>query len=145
MIYADASALGRAYFPDEPDHAALRTLLLDGQELVVTSTLTRVEIAAAAHRAARAGRIRDARLIVDRFDADCAAGGPIMRLRLRPTAAFRRAVELVSDHALRALDALHLTVALTDGLTLAGDEPLVFVTRAVEQSAAAKACGLTVG
>ncbi len=89
MIYVDTSALGRAYFSDEPDHAALRALLLGGLETVATSSLTRVELASAAHRAARAGRIRDGRAMLDRFDADCGADGPIMRLRLRPTGCWR--------------------------------------------------------
>lgn len=143
MIYADTSALGRAYFSDELDHAALRALLLGGLETVVTSSLTRVEIASAAHRAARAGRIRDGRAMLDRFDADCGADGLIVRLRLRPDG-LAVAVDLVAAHALRALDAVHLAVALTDAVALAGEEPLTFVTRDAEQATAARAHGLTV-
>jgi len=144
VIYADTSALGRAYFADEPDHAALRSLLLGGRETVVTSSLTRVEIASAAHRATRAGRIRDGSRILERFDADCSADGPIVRLRVRSNGLLAVAVDLVAAHALRVLDAIHLAVALTDGRALANEEPLTFVTRDVEQAVAARAHGLAV-
>lgn len=144
MIYADTSAMGRAYFSDEPGHAELRALLLGGRETVVTSSLTRVEIASAVHRAVRAGRIRDGRAVLDRFDADCGAHGPIVRLRVRPDGLLEVAVDLVAAHALRALEAIHLAVALTDAVALADEEPLTFVTRDAEQATAARAHGLTV-
>ena len=47
LLYADTSALVRAYFEDEPDHAPLRERLLEGGEPVVTSELARVELASA--------------------------------------------------------------------------------------------------
>lgn len=143
MIYADTSALGRAYFADEEDHRFLRRRLLEGDEQVVTSALTRVEITSAAHRATAAGRISDGGAILRQFDAHCRRGGPIVRLALRPNVTLPRAVSLAAAHALRSMDALHLAVALTDGLRFAGAEELRFVTRDAEQAAAARALGFT--
>jgi len=45
-------------------------------------------------------------------------------------------------HPLRALDALHLAVALVDGARVAGDAPLAFLTCDARQAGAARACGL---
>ena len=42
VLYADTSAVLRAYFHDEPDHETLRDLLLQGADLVITSELTRL-------------------------------------------------------------------------------------------------------
>ncbi|MGH2670789.1 MAG: PIN domain-containing protein, partial [bacterium] len=58
LLYADTSALVRAYFEDEPDHARLREKLLEGEEPVVTSELARVELASAIRAAAETGRLR---------------------------------------------------------------------------------------
>lgn len=144
LLYADTSALVRAYFPDEPDSAALRALLLEGEDPVVTSELTRVEFAGAVSAAARAGRLADARVILDRFDVDCADDGPLALLRLDPASALPLARRLVGEHRLRTLDAIHLAVALTDGVELAAGEPVDVVTRDDAQAAAATDLGLGV-
>ncbi len=52
LLYADPSALARAYLADEPDHAMLREMLLAGPDQVVTSALARVELASAIRAAA---------------------------------------------------------------------------------------------
>lgn len=143
LLYADTSALIRAYFTDEPDHAELRGLLLEGDEPVVTSELARVELASAVRAAARAGRLRRWRALLFRFDADCQEEGPIALLRLRAEAVLPTAHRLVLDHRLRTLDALHLAVALEECPALAGGEEVVFVTRDDDQSAAARALGFT--
>lgn len=143
MIYADTSALGRIYFADEEDHNQLRLLLLDDGEQVVSSQLARLEIASAAARAERAGRLSAAGRIVAAFDAHCGAGGPFTLLRLQADRIFESAHELVVRHGLRALDAMHLAVALGDAGALA-DTRLLFVTRDAEQAAAARAEGLSV-
>lgn len=144
LLYADTSALLRAYFADEPEHAELRAMLLEGEEPVVTTELTRVELASAVRAAASAGRFRRWRALLARIDADCGEDGPIALLRLRPEAILPAAYRLVLEHRLRTLDALHLAVALEECPALAGGEDVVFVTRDGQQAAAAEAVGLPV-
>jgi predicted nucleic acid-binding protein len=145
LLYADTSALVRAYFVDEPDHERLRTRLIDGDEPVVTSELTRIEFASAVWAASRGGRLRDAQLVLDRFDGDCSDDGPLTLLRLDPESCVPLAYRLVGEHRLRTLDALHVAVALTDATELAAGEPVTLVTRDQAQAAAADALGLAVG
>jgi len=142
LLYADTSALVRAYFAGEPEHDKLRARLLEGEEAVVSSELTRVEFATAVSVAARTGRLRKPRLFLDRFDADCGNDGPIALLRLDPEAVFPLAYRLVTEHDIRTLDALHLAVASTSATELAGGESVVLVTRDDRQAAAATAMGL---
>lgn len=142
LLYADTSALVRAYLPREDDHAQLRTLLLEGDHPVVTSELTRVEFASAIAAAARAGRLRRPDVLLDRFDADGRDDGPLTVLILDTATALPLARRLVREHPVRTLDALHLAVALTDGVELAAGEPVLMVTRDHAQAAAAESLGL---
>jgi predicted nucleic acid-binding protein len=144
VLYADPSALARAYLADEPDHAVLRTLLLEGSDAVVTSDLTRVELASAVRAAGRAGRLRTWREVLERIDLDCGAGGPVGLIALRPTVVLEAAYLLVLEHRLRTLDAIHLAVAVEEGLAASAGEELLFVTRDADQAAAAPALGLAV-
>ena len=145
LLYADTSALLRAYFADEPDHTLLRATLLEGDEPVVTSELTRVEIASAVRGAAAAGRLPRWRELLDRIDADCGEDGPITLLALRSRVVLPTAHRLVLDHRLRTLDAIHLAVAVEECPQLAADgEGVAFVTRDSEQEIAATALGFTV-
>lgn len=144
LLYADTSGLVRAYFDDEPEHEALRELLLESSEPVVTSELTRVEFASAITAAYRGGRVADAKTVLDRFDADCGTDGGITLLRLDPTSALPTARRLVIEQAVRSLDAIHLAVALTDASELAAGEQVTVVTRDDRQVAAARACGLDI-
>jgi predicted nucleic acid-binding protein len=142
VLYADTSALVRAYFADEPEHATLRARLLEGDEAVVSSELTRLEFASAVSAAARAGRLRKSRVFLDRFDADCSNDGPIALLRLDAERVFPLAYRLLTEHDLRTLDALHLAVASTSATALAGGDSVVLVTRDDRQVAAAATMGL---
>jgi predicted nucleic acid-binding protein len=142
LLYADTSALVRAYFADEPDHELLRGLLLEGSEPVVTSELARVEFASAVAAAARTGRLSDVSTVLDRFDADCGDDGPLTLLRLDRELVFDTTYELVGDYRLRTLDAIHLAVALTDAADLAAGEKLTVVTRDEDQATAAREAGL---
>ncbi|MBI2237026.1 MAG: type II toxin-antitoxin system VapC family toxin [Actinobacteria bacterium] len=144
LLYADTSALVRAYVADEPDHSALRKLLLDGMERVVTSEIARVEFAAAIRGAARAGRLRNWRELLAVFDAHCADGHPISLLELRGSTVLPAAYRLVLDRGIRTLDAIHLAVAIEEGPALADDGDVVFVTRDRAQARAARALGLAV-
>lgn len=142
VYYADTSALVRAYFSQEEDHEQLRDLLLDGDHPVVTSVLTRVEFASAVAAAARAGRLRRYRVLLDRFDADSGDDGPLTLLDLDTASALPLARRLVREHQVRTLDALHLAVALTDAVELAAGEPVSMVTRDCAQADAAESLGL---
>jgi hypothetical protein len=145
LLYADTSALVRAYFADEPDHAELRATLLEGQDLVVTSELARVELANAVRSAARAGRLKRWREVLARFDAHCQPAGPIALLKLRPDVLLPAAYRLVLHHELRTLDALHLATAVTDCPELAQEEEdVAFITRDSKQATVAKALGFDV-
>lgn len=142
MLYADTSAILRAYFVDEAEHEELRALLTGGDR-VVSSELARVELASAAAAAVRAGRLRRADRLLARFDAEWRSDGLLTLLHLDPAVALPRAYQLVLEHRLRTLDAIHLAVALDAGRELAGDE-LLFVSRDGHQADAAAALGLAV-
>jgi len=47
VLYADTSAVVGAYLADEVEHAHLKDLLLSQNYIVLTSELTRVELASA--------------------------------------------------------------------------------------------------
>lgn len=144
VLYGDPSAVVRAYFADEEDHVALRDMLLFGREPVLMSEVGRIEMTSAITAAQRAGRIPDATPVIARFEADCAPGGPLNLLAIRSSNVMSRANRLVLEHPLRPLDAIHLAVVLEDGLAIAGDDGLVFVTRDRRQADAAIALGFDV-
>ncbi|MBB2934567.1 hypothetical protein FHX82_001587 [Amycolatopsis bartoniae] len=145
VFYADTSAVVRAFMPDEPDHAQLVELLLDNDELVVTSELTRVEFASAMATARNNGRIRHAAPALARFDEETRGAGALSLIPLVPRVIMPAAYRLVSDHhTLRTLDAIHLAVALHGTAELTGGEPVAMVTRDQRQADAAKAHGLEV-
>jgi len=145
LIYADSSALVRAYFPDETDHAEMRTLLLEGNEPVVTSEIARLELASAARAASSGGRLSRWSELLARIDLDLAEGGPIGPIGLRPDLILPAAYRLVVEHRLRTLDAIHLAVCVEECPAFAGDDTIIFVTRDREQAAAARALGLATG
>lgn len=144
LVYADTSAIARAYFADEDDHHELRGALLDGDDVVVTSELARTEFASAVAAAARTGRVDQSAMVLARFDADCQEEGPLTLLRLRPAVDLPAARRLLAEHALRTLDAIHLAVALHVARPLAAGAAFALVTRDVRQAAAASALGLAV-
>lgn len=144
MKYVDPSALVRAYLPDEDPRGELQEALFDDPDPVVTSEIARIELAAAVRAAGRSGRLAQWELVLRRMDADLAPDGAIQPIAFRSDPVVGIARQLVLDHRLRALDAIHLAVALEDGRALAQDEDLVFVTRDSDQAKAARALGLTV-
>ncbi|CAN5745708.1 type II toxin-antitoxin system VapC family toxin [soil metagenome] len=143
-LYADTSAIVRAYLEDEADHSELRALLLDGLNAVITSELARVEFARAVTAAARAGRTAEKQALLDRFDLDCRLDGPIRMLTLDAQRILAGAFDLVLAHQVGTLDALHLATALTERGNLARVTEMAFVTRDEDQAAAARAEGLEV-
>ncbi len=144
LLYADTSAIVSAYFADENDHERLSALLLEGDDVVVTSELARVEFASAVHAAARTARIDEPGAILARFDADCQEDGAITLLQLRPDADLPAARRMLVDHKLRTLDAIHLSVAVHVAWPLAAGVPFSLVTRDERQAEAGLALGVTV-
>ena len=144
LYYVDTSALVRAYFIDEDDHEPLHRMLFDGSDPIVTSELTRLEFASATAAAYRAKRVADASAMLAQFDLDCTDDGAITLLSLDPSAALPLARQLVIEHPLRSLDAIHLAVALTAATQLAAGEPVTVVTRDERQAAVAGLLGLAV-
>lgn len=144
VLYADSSALASAYLDDEPEHRALRGLLLEGDDHVVSSEVARLELASAVRGAQRAGGLSDEDELLGWIDLDCREGGPIQLLELEPRRTFATAHRLLLEHRLRTMDAIHLAVALEDARAFADGEELFFVTRDADQAAAARALGLAV-
>ncbi len=137
VLYADSSALARIYLGDEPGWQELESLLFQPATPVATSELSGVELAGAAKGAERAGRIDDAEVVLATVDGDFDTQIELIQLdsdRILPAA--RR---LVMSFRLRALDAIHLAVALE--LRDNVDDDVVFVTRDADQATAAKALG----
>jgi predicted nucleic acid-binding protein len=140
--YVDTSALTTAYLRDEPGHAALRKLVLESDELIVSSELARIELASALTAAKRTGRIPDASVVLDHFDWMASPEGPVVLIPFRPQRVFLPAKRLVMEnYPLRTLDALHLAVAMHETAGLTGGEPVTMVTRDQRQAEAAKANG----
>lgn len=142
VAYADTSAIVRAYMPDEPAHERVRRALFHERWTVLTSVLADVEMTAAVRAAARAGRIADPEPLLDQVAADMAPDGPLVVLGLSTEGVLGRARDLCDRHPLRALDALHIAVALVDGARVAGDAGLAFLTCDARQAEAARASGL---
>src|SRR2546430_11583334 len=144
LLYADSSALLRAYFVDEDEHIELRSLLLGEREPVVTSEITRLELASAVRSAYSAGRVARSSDLLGRIEGDLAEDGAISPIDLRADAVIPTAYRFVLEHRLRPLDAIHLAVFAEDCPALAGDDEIIFVTRDVDQAKAARALGFTV-
>ncbi|HEX9374653.1 MAG TPA: type II toxin-antitoxin system VapC family toxin [Actinomycetota bacterium] len=142
-VYADSSALVRAYLADEPASAVARRLLFDG-EGVMTSEVARVEFASAVTRAFRARRIDLAGDYLLAFDADCGVAGPVALLPLRSPVTLHTAHRIASTHGLRGLDAIHVATAIDEAASIPVDDGISFVTFDDEQAAAARAEGLRV-
>jgi len=137
ILYADSSALARVYLADEPGWRELEAALFDPQICVATSELSGLELAGAAKGAERAGRIESAGTLLSVIDADL--DSHVTLVRLKPERVLPEARKLVLTHRLRALDAIHLAVALDLRDHEAGG--VVFVTRDADQAAAAEALG----
>jgi len=144
LLYADSSALLRAYFADEDEHIELRSLLLGEREPVVTSEISRLELASAVRSAYSAGRVARSSDLLGRIEGDLAEDGAISPIDLRADAIIPTAYRFILDHRLRPLDAIHLAVCAEDCPALAGDDEIIFVTRDDDQAKAARALGFTV-
>ncbi len=141
LTYLDSSVLGRAYLADEPGHPEAVALLEDPEVFLVTSTLTRIEVAGLLVRAARAGRCDQSALLVA-LRADLSVDGPVTTLVSPQSDVERVALEIATTHGVRALDALHVAVAeLVARALVDNDESVGFATRDTAQAAVARAYG----
>lgn len=142
IVYVDSSVLARAYLMDEAGHREAAALL-EGPELaIVTGTWTRIEVSGALVRAARAGRADDAGLLAA-LDADLGPDGPVTLLDAPQREVETRALELVREHGLRAMDAWHLAVAtIALPQLVEPGEPAGFASRDAEQARVAGLLGL---
>ncbi len=111
LVYVDSSVFARAYLPNEPGHPEAAALLTGTDHLLVTATWTIVEVTSALVRATRVGRQGDVDALLAVLAADTGEDGTVTLLRADPEQVERRAVEIIRDHALRSLEAMHLAVA----------------------------------
>ncbi len=142
--FVDSSVVACAYLPDEPKAEEARALLL-GDEAVVASELVRVEVTRALVAAGRYGRLRATLVqrLLGQLDSDLGAGRAVELIAFDGPPTLARARELVLEHPIRTLDALHLAVADREGRLLAEPaEELRFVTRDQAQLTVARALRL---
>ncbi|MFD8528477.1 type II toxin-antitoxin system VapC family toxin [Streptosporangium canum] len=143
LAYIDSSVLACAYLRSEPGYARARDLLENHDHLLVTGTLTVVEVTGVLVRAARSHRLIDLDTTLATLAADLGEDGPVTLLAAPRDSVERRATEIVYTHALRALDGIHLAIAelvATPLLEEPGDK-LGFASRDTAQTQAAAALG----
>ncbi len=144
LVYLDSSVLARAYLADEPGHADAAALVR-ADHLLVSGAWTSVEVTSALVRASRAGRLADLAGLLAVLASDTSDDGPITLLRANGEALESRATQIIQEHALRSLDALHLAYAELSAAPLAErDEPIGFASRDAAQTAAAQARGFVI-
>lgn len=143
LTYVDSSVLACAYLRDEPGHGKARDLLENPDHLLVTGTLTVVEVTGVLVRAARSHRLMDLDGVLSVLASDLGEDGPVTLLAAPRDVVERRATEIVYIHAMRALDAIHLAVAELSAVPLLDGEgeKLGFSSRDAAQAQAAQALG----
>lgn len=143
IVYLDSSVLARAYLADEEGHHQALALLDDAEVAAVTGTWTRIEVSGALIRAARSGRA-DAEALLALLDGDLAIEGPVTVLTAPQERVEELALTLVREHALRAMDAWHLSVAsLTVPPLAEPGEEIAFASRDEAQAGVAARLGFT--
>ena len=139
IAYLDSSVLARAYLVDEDGHQEASAMLADPDIATVTGTWTRIEVSGALVRAARAGR-GDEKGLLALLDGDLA--GPVIVLGAPQDQVEQHALQLVRQHALRAMDAWHLAVAaIVVPPLLEPGEPRAFASRDEAQRQVAEELG----
>lgn len=142
IVYLDSSVLAPAYLADEPGHDEAQTMLADPDLGLITGTWTRVEVSGALVRAARAGR-GDERGLLALLDSDLSDNGSVAVVTAPQVDVESQALQLVRNHAIRAMDAWHLAVATLVAPSLVEPrEDVGFATRDEVQSAVATILGL---
>jgi predicted nucleic acid-binding protein len=139
IVYLDSSVAARAYLADESGHLDAVAMLEDPDVGLITGTWSRIEISGAIVRAARAGR-GDEKGLLSLLDADLATDGPVTVIAADREDVETQALQLVREHAIRAMDAWHLATARLVLPSIV--EPVGFATRDHAQSLVAAALGL---
>lgn len=142
IVYADSSVLARSYLPDERGHREALKLLRDPEILVVTGSWTRIEVAGALVRTARA-KHRDKERLLDIWQADTGPDGPVTIVSAPQAEVEAEAFDIVATHGIRAMDAWHIATATLLLPELATGEPYAFASRDKEQAAVAELRGFT--
>lgn len=143
IVYLDSSVLARAYLADEEGHESALELLSDPELVAVTDTWTRIEVSGALIRAARSGR-GDVAGLLELLDTDLLPEGPVTVIAMDQRRVEERALELVREHALRAMDAWHLAVAhLAMPMLAEKGEETGFASRDEDQATVAEGLGFT--
>ncbi len=141
IVYIDSSVLARAYLTDEQGHREAALLLDDTDVGLVTGTWTRIEVSGAIVRASATGRV-DRSGLLDLLDGDLGDEGRVAVVTADQAEIEARALKLVREHGLRAMDAWHLTVAVLTLPDLAEPgEETGFATRDQKQGEVAQALG----
>lgn len=144
LAYLDASVVVRTLLDDEPGHDDATSILANARGRAVSWAAVQVEAASALRSATRARRTPDPSVPARRLAALLSRPESLMLLPGTDPALFPLAVDIAGRQRIRALDALHLATALTEGRRLAEGNPLVFVTADSAQAEAAAAEGLEV-
>lgn len=144
IAYVDSSMLARAYLADEVGHDFAVALLENPDVALVTGTWSRVEVSGALVRAGRVGRL-DGRGVLALLDGDLGQDGLVTVVSAPQAEVEAQALSLVRQHALRAMDAWHLSVAALTlpGLAEAGEQ-MGFASRDASQCAVATDLGFCV-
>ena len=119
--------------------------MLDSTDLgLITGTWTQIEVSGAIVRASRAGSVdRDG--LLQLLDDDLSDSGRITVVQADQGAVEGKALSLVREHGLRAMDAWHIAVALlTLPSLLEPGEQGGFISRNVAQSLVTSALGLVI-
>ena len=142
IVYVDSSVLARAYLSDEIGHDEAVAMLENPELGLVTGTWSHIEVSGALVRAARAGR-GDETGLLSLLDSDLAIDGPVTVISADQADVERRALYLVREHAIRAMDAWHLATAelILPNLVEPGEDS-GFSTRDRDQSTVASVLGL---
>lgn len=144
ITYLDSSVLARAYLADEAGHDIAVRLMAGRDVALVTGTWSRVEVSGALVRAARAGR-GDVAGLLALLDADLGHDGPVAVASAPQPEVEAHALQLVRQHAIRAMDAWHLaTAALTLPALTEPGEAAGFASRDEAQSEVARLLGFRV-
>jgi len=144
IAYLDSSMLVRFYMHDEDGHEQAVALLDDPDITRVTGKWTRIEVSGALIRAARSHRHNtNEQDLLTMLDVDLGAKGSVTELTAPQENVEDRALELVREHALRALDAWHLAVASLTVPALAApeQEEIAFASRDEHQATVAEELG----
>lgn len=146
IAYLDSSVFVRFYMHDEDGHEEAVALLEDPDITRVTGSWTRIEVSGALIRAARAGRSdTDEQGLLATLAADLDADGRVTELTAPQENVEEKALALVCEHALRALDAWHLAVAslTVPALAKPEKEEIAFASRDDGQATVAEQLGFT--